>query len=159
MAPELLAGAAASERPDEFALGGTFYHMLTGHFPYGETEPFSHPTFGTPTPLTSHRPDLPAFVDRALLRAIAVDPDDRCADVLERMFELEHGTERASPIVVERRPLHARNPLLFWKIVAAMLAVLLVASNLYQAHHRGLTEQNTALSPPAVTSTGRVKNQ
>jgi hypothetical protein len=42
------------------------------------------------------------------------------------MFELEHGADRASPIVVERKPLYHRNPLLFWKIISGVLAILLL---------------------------------
>jgi hypothetical protein len=44
------------------------------------------------------------------------------------MFELEHGADRASPIHMERKPLYHRNPLLFWKVVAGVLALLLLAS-------------------------------
>jgi hypothetical protein len=44
------------------------------------------------------------------------------------MFELEHGADRASPIRIERKPLYHRNPLLFWKVVAGLLALLLLAS-------------------------------
>ena len=57
-----------------------------------------------------------------------MSPNDRYQDVLEFMFELEHGADRASPIVVERKPLYHRNPLLFWKIVSGVLAILLLAA-------------------------------
>jgi serine/threonine protein kinase len=128
MAPELFDGKPADEKTDQFALGVTTYRLFTGRFPYGEIEPFSHPRFRAPTSLVSHRPDLPAWLDRVIARAIAVDPDERYADVLELMFELEHGADRASPISVERKPLYHRNPLLFWKIVAGLLALLLLVS-------------------------------
>ena len=57
-----------------------------------------------------------------------MSPNDRYQDVLEFMFELEHGADRASPIVVERKPLYHRNPLLFWKIISGLLAILLLIS-------------------------------
>ena len=137
MAPELFSGAAADEKSDQFALGVTIYRLFTRQYPYGEIEPFSHPKFGAPTPLTAHRPDLPAWLDRAVLRAVAIDPEQRHADVLELMFELEHGADRAAPILVQQKSLYQRNPLRFWQIVAALLTILLFASNLYQAHrHR-----------------------
>jgi serine/threonine protein kinase/serine/threonine protein phosphatase PrpC len=128
MAPELFEGKPADEKSDQFALGVTVYRQFSGRFPYGEIEPFSHPVFRAPTSLLAHRPDLPAWLDRIIARAIAVSPADRYQDVLEFMFELEHGADRASPIVVERKPLYHRNPLLFWKIISAVLAILLLAS-------------------------------
>jgi len=142
MAPELFNGAAADERSDQFALGVTIYRLFTRQYPYGEIEPFSHPRFGAPTPLTVHRPDLPAWLNRAVLRAIAVDPEQRHADVLELMFELEHGADRAAPILVRQKSLYQRNPLRFWQIVAALLTILLFATNLYQAnrHHADAPE-------------------
>jgi serine/threonine protein kinase len=128
MAPELYAGAPADELSDQFALGVTIYRLFTDRFPYGEIEPFTRPKFGAPIPLSTYRPDLPAWLDKAIARAISVNPGDRFADVLELIFELEHGADRASPINIERKPLYHRNPLLFWKITSALLAILLAAS-------------------------------
>ncbi len=126
MAPELFDGEPADERSDQFALGATVYRLFTGRFPYGEIEPFSHPRFGAPAPLSHHRPDLPTWLDKTIARAIAVKREERYDDVLEFMFELEHGAERAAPIEVLRKPLYHRNPLAFWKAVSALLALLLL---------------------------------
>lgn len=126
MAPELFEGRQADEASDQFALGVTIYRVFTGRFPYGEIEPFTQPKFRAPTPLTAYRPDLPAWLDRTLARAIAVNSADRFQDVIEFVFELDHGAGRASPIHLASKPLYARDPLMFWKVVSAML-VLLVA--------------------------------
>jgi serine/threonine protein kinase len=128
MAPELFDGKVASEKTDQFAFGVTVYRLLTGSYPYGEIEPFSHPNFRNRTSLMSYRPDLPAWLDKTIGRAIAANPNDRYEDVLEFMFELEHGADRASPVLVVRLPLYHRNSLLFWKIVAAGLTLLLFAT-------------------------------
>ena len=128
MAPELLAGAPGDERSDQFALGVTIYRMFTGAYPYGEIEPFSHPRFKRAKPLAAHRPDLPAWLDEALARATAADREDRFGDVFEFIFALEHGAIRAAPPAPRRRPLYDRNPLLVWKVVAALLAVALGVS-------------------------------
>ena len=125
MAPELFAGAPGDERSDQFALGVTIYRMFTGAYPYGEIEAFSHPRFRRAKPLTAHRPDLPAWLDEALARATAADPDDRFGDVFEFVFALEHGAIRAAPPVPRPQPLYERDPLLFWKIVSALLALAL----------------------------------
>jgi serine/threonine protein kinase len=149
MAPELLAGAAGDERSDQFALGVTIYRMFSRAYPYGEIEPFSHPRFRRPTSLLTHRPDLPAWLDQALARAVAVDPDDRFDDVLELIFALEHGAVRAAPGVPRRMPLYERNPLAFWKVVSALLAAALMLS---LAQH--VVSQRSP-HPAAVTSAPR----
>jgi serine/threonine protein phosphatase PrpC len=128
MAPELFDGKAADEKSDQFAFGVTVYRLFTHRFPYGEIEPFTRPKFRAPASLLGERPDLPAWLDKTIGRALAANPNDRYEDVLEFMFELEHGADRASPIHMERKPLYHRNPLLFWKVVAGVLALLLLAS-------------------------------
>jgi serine/threonine protein phosphatase PrpC len=125
MAPELFAGAPGDERSDQFALGVTIYRMFTGAYPYGEIEAFSHPRFKRAKPLTAHRPDLPAWLDEAVARATAADPDDRFGDVFEFIFALEHGAIRAAPPAPRPAPLYERNPLLVWKVVSALLALAL----------------------------------
>ena len=133
MAPELFAGAAGDERSDQFALGVTIYRMFTRAYPYGEIEPFTHPQMKKPKPLLAYRPDLPAWLDQAVARAIAVNPEDRFQDVFELIFELEHGAMRAAPAAPRRQPLLERNPLLFWKVVSALLALALVVTLSLQA--------------------------
>jgi serine/threonine protein phosphatase PrpC len=135
MARELFEGMPANEASDQFALGVTIYRLFTARFPYGEIEPFTRPKFRAATPLSSSRPDLPAWLDKAIGRAISLDPKERYEDVLELIFELEHGADRASPINVARKPLYHRNPLLFWKVVSALLA-LLSATLFYAATSR-----------------------
>ncbi|MCI0466811.1 MAG: bifunctional protein-serine/threonine kinase/phosphatase [Beijerinckiaceae bacterium] len=127
-APELISGTGSGERTDQFALGVTIYRMFTRAYPYGEVEPFSRPRFAKPAPLTKHRPDLPAWLDHALARTFAVRPEDRFDDVLEFIFDLEHGEDRARPQETPRLPLYDRNPLRFWQAISAILAVLLVAA-------------------------------
>ncbi len=145
MAPELFGGAVGDERSDQYALGVTIYRMFTGEYPYGEIEAFSHPRFKRATPLTKHRPDLPAWLDEALARATAVDPGERFGDVFEFIFALEHGAIRAAPSSPRRLPLYERNPLLVWKIVAALLALALgVSLALNPAIRHGAPEKPAA---------------
>lgn len=128
MAPELFEGQSANEATDQFALGVTIYRLFTARFPYGEIEPFTRPKFRAAAPLSNTRPDLPAWLDKTIDRAISLDPKDRYEDVLEFIFELENGADRASPINVEHKPLYQRNPLLFWKVTSALLAIALAIS-------------------------------
>lgn len=129
MAPELFTGTVADESTDLFALGVTVYRMFTGgSYPYGEVEAFSHPRFGKATPLTKSRPDLPAWLDRSLSRAIALERRERYADAIEFGFELEHGSVRATPQSMETPSLYDRNPVRFWQLVSVALFVALLVA-------------------------------
>jgi serine/threonine protein phosphatase PrpC len=127
MAPELFTGTPADESTDIFALGVTLYRMFTGGaYPYGEVEPFAQPRFGRPDPLAKARPDLPAWLDRVLLRALSTERRERHADAIELAFELEHGALRAVPEIIERPSLYDRDPVRFWQVVCAVLLVALL---------------------------------
>lgn len=127
MAPELFTGAQAEESSDIFALGVTIYRMFSGGaYPYGEIEAFSQPRFGRPTPLSKHRPDLPAWLDHCLARAFSLDRRDRYADAVEFAFELEHGSMRAVPQSLAKASLYERNPVRFWQIVSLLLLLALL---------------------------------
>ncbi len=129
MAPELFAGVAGDERSDIFALGVTLYGMFSGgRYPYGEIEPFTTPRHRRPAPLSAWRPDLPAWVETVLARAVAVDPAERFQDGFELAFELENGAIRGAPARRTRPSLYDRDPLRFWQVTALILLVLLVIS-------------------------------
>jgi len=128
MAPEQFDGCVGNEQSDLFALGVTLYRLFSGGaYPYGEIEPFSHPRFGRPQPLTRSRPDLPPWLDTLLARSFAVDQAVRIDDALELAFELEQGQGRARPVTPRRRSLYERNPVLVWQGVAAILFLTLMA--------------------------------
>jgi serine/threonine protein kinase len=134
MAPELFSGSVADEGTDLFALGVTVYRMFAGGaYPYGEVEPFATPRLGKMTSLTKHRPDLPAWLERTIARAITLDPRERFADAIEFAFELEHGSLRALPHSIERPSLYDRNPTRFWQAVSALLFIALLVA-LAQLH-------------------------
>jgi serine/threonine protein phosphatase PrpC len=125
MAPELFAGEAGNEASDLFALGVTVFRMFARAYPYGEIEPFSKPRFGTPARLMAGRPDLPAWLDATLAKAIAIDPAKRYGDVLEFAFEIENGAKSVRPAASNRISLYERNPLLFWQTLCALLVIAL----------------------------------
>lgn len=124
LAPEMFEGNRGDPLTDQFALGVTLWRLFARRFPYGEAEAFSRPRFDRPDPPSRVRPELPAWLDAALLRAVAVNPRDRFGDVVELLRALEGGAavarKAARPI-----PLIERHPVRFWQAVAAMLAVAL----------------------------------
>lgn len=125
MAPELHGPrpAAANEQTDLYAVGVTLYELLTRKFPYGEIEPFQTPRFGDPVPPTRYRPDIPAWLEAVLLKAVAREPRARFETAEEFLLAIERGAHR--PLVVPRRsPLLERDPQFGLKLLAAASLVL-----------------------------------
>jgi len=122
MAPEMFDGEPGNEATDIYALGVTIFRALAGEFPYGNIDATSPPRRDRPTPLSALRPDLPAWIQAVLNRAIAVDPAERFRDMSEFAIEMEAGPSRA-PLAIQRpRTLYERHPLRFWQGVSALLA-------------------------------------
>jgi serine/threonine protein kinase len=132
MAPELFDGAAGDEASDLYAFGVTVYRMFGRCYPYGEIQPFSRPRFTKPLPLSLKRADLPAWLDAAIVKAIAVAREDRFGDVLEFAFELENGAARGQPLALRKKSLYERNPLIFWQTLCLLLALFLAVALFYR---------------------------
>ena len=122
MAPELFEGAEANEQSDIYAAGVTLYHLLTRKYPHGEIEPFQHPKFGEPAPLTRYRPDIPAWLDNIIQKAIARDVSKRFETAEEMLLALEHG--ELKPISAQRTPLIARARLVKWQWIAIFSMII-----------------------------------
>ncbi|WP_236207156.1 bifunctional protein-serine/threonine kinase/phosphatase [Pseudomonas tohonis] len=118
IAPEAFDGAPPATRQDLYAAGVTLYRLLTGHYPFGEIEAFQRPRFGTPTPASRYRPDLPAWLDECLARALASEPTQRYETAEEWLLALEQGERRA--LSVNPRPLLEREPLKVWRGIALL---------------------------------------
>ena len=128
MAPEMFAGEPGNEATDLYALGVTMFRAFTGEFPYGNPDATGPSRRERPKALSTLRPDLPAWLQAVLGRAIAFDPAERFRDVTEFAVEMEAGPAR--PAVVVGRPLtfYERAPVRFWQGVAALLALALLLS-------------------------------
>lgn len=123
MAPELFEGNSANAQTDIYAAGVTLYHLLTRKYPYGEIEPFQHPKFGEPTPLTRYRPDIPYWLENIVLKAVARDQKTRFETAEEMLHALEVG--EIKPILAPARtPLIARARLVKWQWIAIFSFVL-----------------------------------
>jgi len=62
-----------------------------------------------------------------LMRAVALDPAERFGDVIELLRALEGGAA-VERVAARPLPLIARNPVLFWQMLAAVLAAGLIVS-------------------------------
>jgi serine/threonine protein phosphatase PrpC len=129
-APEMFEGEAGNEATDIYALGVTMFRAFTGEFPYGNPDA-PGARRDRPKKLTLLRPDLPAWLEAVLARAIAADPRERFHDVMEFALEMEAGPKAQVSV---RRPqtLLERAPLQFWQGVAALLGIELLLSLLWR---------------------------
>jgi len=133
-APEYFVGGEGTPRSEVFALAVVLYEMLTGALPYGlEASRLQSPA-GVKrlryVPLRMRRPDLPAWLDNVLQRALSPDPDRR----QEAMSEFAHDLTAPGPAYFRKGtvPLIERHPLRFWQVLSAglLLAVLALAGML-----------------------------
>ncbi|HTC10907.1 MAG TPA: protein kinase [Acetobacteraceae bacterium] len=128
MAPEMFQGEAGNVATDVYALGVTLFRTFTGLFPYGNPDGTSPPRQARPRDMATLRPDLPAWLQAALGRAVALDPAQRFPDMMGLAHEFEAGPEHAPPPARRPLTLYERAPLRFWQGVSALLALALAAA-------------------------------
>lgn len=133
-APEYFLSEPATERSDAFSLAVITYQMLTGQLPYG-TAVAKATTRAAQNRLKyqsarDHQPSIPLWVDEALRKALRPYPYRRYDDLSEFLYDLRHPNKAL--LGTQQPPLLARNPLVFWQSVSAILlvAVIVLASQL-----------------------------
>lgn len=82
MSPEQAAGETVDARSDLYSLGVVTYEMLTGAPPFvgPNRVVISKQILDPPTPVDTLKPEVPAAVSKAVMRALAKTPDDRWQD-------------------------------------------------------------------------------
>ena len=97
-APEQLMGESIDGHADQYALGATAFHLLTGRPVFDYSNPaivISRHLNAAPPPLSDRRPEL-AALDNVVKRALAKDPADRftcCADFAQELRAAAERTE------------------------------------------------------------------
>jgi eukaryotic-like serine/threonine-protein kinase len=108
MSPEQMVGGETTGKTDVFTLGVVMYELIVGERPFGDL-----PTAASmlaamlqhvPTPPTLRGADLPAELDRTILRCLAQKPVDRptvdeLASILDRLLEVDEDLTRIEPQV------------------------------------------------------------
>jgi serine/threonine protein phosphatase PrpC len=128
MAPEMFAGEPGNEATDIYALGVTMFRAFTGEYPYGNPDATTRSQRTRPTPLSTLRPDLPAWLQGALARAVAIDPAERFHDMIDFAVEMENGPSRGPLAGFKQQTFYQRYPVRFWQGVSALLALALLLS-------------------------------
>ena len=123
IAPERFQGAPHSERTEIYGIGVTLFEAATRAYPYGEIERFQNPRFTSPRRPARLNPALPDWLEAVLLRCVAAEPAQRYQNYSQLTFDLGH-PDKVEPFFAPNTPLLERNPLLAWKLFAALLAGL-----------------------------------
>lgn len=159
LAPEVLLDGVGSERADQFSLGVIAYQLLTGRLPYG-TRAAGVRTRADLKSLSyvsalDERRRIPAWVDAALMKAVHPLPHKR----YEVLSEFVRALQQPDDEFMRRsgQPLVERHPVLFWKLLALalLLVVLALAARLQgmprsSAYLQGLPRSTALLSVPVV---------
>ena len=96
MSPEQCDGQEIDHRADIYALGVTYFFLVTGQLPFKGTSTLSvmlkHKTEPVPDPRTIV-PDVPAGVQRVIERALTKKPEERYQSCSEMVADLEAAQE------------------------------------------------------------------
>ena len=128
ISPEQASGRDVDGRSDIYSLGCVLYEMLAGHPPFsaGTTQAVlaRHMTDTVP-PIRTVRPNVPEFVEQAILQALAKVPADRHSTAGEFVDALSTPSDETAVTTVRPAVAATSN---FPKMAPAAVVVLLVAA-------------------------------
>ncbi|HEX8749146.1 MAG TPA: protein kinase [Pyrinomonadaceae bacterium] len=103
VSPEQARGRDVDQRSDIYSLGVILYEMLTGDPPFGgrrdkltRTETLRAHVERAPTPPTEINKEIPAEIEKVILRALEKAPEDRFRSALDFLRELRQARGRST---------------------------------------------------------------
>lgn len=121
-APEYHTGAPGSNRSDIFSLGVIIYEMLTEHLPYGKEISVKNIKRARYIPAKRYNPEIPIWVDKAIEKAVNINPDNRFSILSEFTYALNKPD--SSLINNDYVPLIKRNPVRTWQVISFVLVIV-----------------------------------
>ncbi len=92
ISPEQAKGGRVDVRSDLYSLGVVMYEMMTGRAPYDGESPVAvaiqHINGGAPMPSTLN-PNIPGGLEQIIMKAMALNPDDRYSNATAMLYDLE----------------------------------------------------------------------
>lgn len=133
-APEYRCGGTIGQRSDQFSLAVVLYEMLTKKRPFGESYSAASSLKSFQSlrymPARKHNPMVPVWLDRAIEKALSIDPADRYNAMSEWLTDLKRPNPQwLSP---QEIPLLKRNPIRVWQALAALGWLLLAVELLIE---------------------------
>lgn len=129
-APEHVLGKKVGPAADQFSTAVIVFEWLAGQQPYAgkledsqSTAAYSRLDYIS---LCSYNPHVPPWIDGAVKKALAINPESRYGDMAEFLYDLQHPNPTFS--TVHYQPLVEKNPLLLWQFLSLFLFVLLLIS-------------------------------
>jgi predicted Ser/Thr protein kinase len=160
MAPEQLGGGSATMRSDIYSLGLVLYEIFTGRRAFEESslpELQQRQRAGDFTRPTAVTREVPAVVERVIVRCLDADPRSRPASVEEILLELPGGDPLAAAIAAGETPTPqmvaaaARSgelsPLVAWLLMATVIAGIVAGAAIGA---RTLLYRNSEVKAPEV---------
>jgi serine/threonine protein kinase len=136
--PEQLTGKAVDARSDVYSMGAVVFEMLTGRQPFVGPDPMSMLTAHLTAPIpriSDSIAGVPAWVEIAISRALAKDPNDRWATIADFGHALLAGAGGSTTVI---RTTPAQGGLLATYDLGDRLGPGRLGSVVYKGTHRAL---------------------
>ena len=125
-APEYFRGETGTNQSDIYSLGVIAYEMLTAKLPYGEIDPLkAHKKKFEYRSARQFNTELPDWIDVCLEKAVHPQPKNRYHHLSELLCDLNKPNQSLLN-KKQFKPLMKRSPLLAWRIIAAIEAVMII---------------------------------